>query len=68
MLDLLFKITGAVVHRIVQEVKALEEQIEIVALGIADDDNIATDDPASDVHATQIGFSSERGRLKTKED
>lgn len=68
MLDLLFKIAGAVVHRVIQEVRAREEHFETVALGIADDDNIAADDPQSDVHATQIGFSGERGSLKTKED
>lgn len=62
MLDFLFKLLGAAVFRIAQEVRALED-IEIISIGIADDDDIAADDPADDVYATTIGFSRERGRL-----
>lgn len=66
MLTVLFRIAGIVVHRVVQEYRELEE-LELVRLSIADDDDIGADDPEGDVHASTIGFSAEQGRLR-KED
>jgi hypothetical protein len=66
MLNVLFRLAGAVVYRVVQEYRDLEE-LELVRLSIADDDDIGADDPEDDVYAGTIGFSAEQGRLK-KED
>jgi hypothetical protein len=64
MLDLLCKVTAAVIHRVVQEYRALEDEFEIITLGLADDDDIGADDPEDDVYASRVGFSPEQGRLK----
>jgi hypothetical protein len=66
MLTLLCRVAAVVAYQIVQEYRALEE-LAIVSLGIADDEDIGADDPEADIYATRTGFSAEPGRLR-KED
>ena len=65
MLDLLFKLPAYVIHQVRMELRALEDA-EIAQIGLANGDEITTDN-YHDVYASRIGFSTERGRLK-KED
>lgn len=67
MLDNLCRMAASVIHRVVLEYRALEDEIEIITLGIADDDDIGADDPEDDVYAGRVGFSSEQGRLRKGE-
>lgn len=66
MLTVLFRTTAWVVHRVVEEYRAIEE-LQAVILGIAEDGDIGADPADADVYAEQIGFSAEQGRLR-KED
>lgn len=67
MLDRLCRMAAIVIHQVVQEYRALEDEIEIIKLGIADDDDIGADDPKDDVYAGRVGFSAQRGRLMKEE-
>jgi hypothetical protein len=62
MFDLLFKLAGAVVYRVVHEYRKIEDAGGDVvrSLGIAADDDIATDDDEDpDDETPRIGFTGQ---------